>query len=228
MSFLKKPIVLASIKYILLLLFFFLLCGLSFSLLYFEKIKGPEFVALVIASMLSCLIVNFINDIQEVSIGGNILRLKDINNRSETLLKNMQVEYYKMRLDMAFAPTGFWDAGGNSVYESRSKFYEVIQEIKNEGLLNNSILSQKIEMQLAKTLQHQLEDIHRIGNVLDVNPFSGKHDPLEIRSLISEEVVTKTVKTNNELYRDKDTAKDTILRRITIYENLLTAKKWIK
>lgn len=228
MSCLKNSKVLTVLKYTLLLLLFSLMCGLSFALLYCNKIKGPEFVALIIASMVSCLVVNFLNDIQEVSIGGNLLKLKDISNRSEVLLKNMQIEYFKIRIDMVFVPTGFWDEGGSSVYSSRTSFYEVIRDIKSEGLLSNNILRQKIENQLNKTLQCQLEDVQKIGRVLDSNPLEGEFEPMKIRSLITEDIISKSIKTNDEMYKDKLATKNMILQRIEIYENLYKASKWLE
>ncbi|MFI7962471.1 hypothetical protein ACFMJB_26345, partial [Acinetobacter baumannii] len=74
-------------------------------------------------------------------------------------------------------------------------------------------LRQKIEIQLRKSLQQQLENVHLIGNVLNENPLNGKVDPLEIRGLISEEIIRKNIK-DNDLYRDETTAKNTILMRI--------------
>lgn len=216
------------IKYLLLLTFFLILCGFSYSLLVTDKIKGPEFVALIIASMFTCLVINFINDIQEFSIGGNLFRLKDLNNKSEKLLHEMQIEYFKMRIDMAFAPTGFWDGGGSSVYSSRISFYEVIRDIKNEGLLSNNVLRQKIENQLIKTLQHQLEDVLSIGCVAESNPLEGQFEPMKIRSLITEEIISKSIKLNEEMYKDKHTTKNTIFKRVEIYENLYKASNWLK
>lgn len=218
----------AFIKYLLLLAFFLILCGFSFSLLVTDKIKGPEFVALIIASMFTCLVVNFINEIQEFSIGGNLFRLKDLNNKSEKLLHEMQIEYFKMRIDMAFAPTGFWDGGGSTVYSCRSSFYEVIRDIKNEGLLGNKVLRQKIEDQLNKTLQHQLEDVQRIGSIADLNPLKGEFEPMKIRSLITEDIISKSIKMNDEMYKDMHTTKNTIFKRIEIYENLYKASKWLE
>ncbi|MCP5961060.1 hypothetical protein NL379_28005, partial [Klebsiella pneumoniae] len=91
----------------------------------------------------------------------------DIGNKSEKLLHDMQIEYYKMRIDMAFAPTGFFGGGGNSIFKSKTEFYNVIREIKDVGLLNNSTLREKVEIQLKKSLQQQLENVHLIGGVLN-------------------------------------------------------------
>lgn len=228
MNFIKKHLNKVFLKYLCLAIFFFILCGVSYRLLFLEQIKATEFVALIIASMFTCLIVNFINEIQEFSIGGNLFRLKDLNNKSEKLLHDMQIEYFKMRIDMAFVPTGFWDGGGSSVYSCRSSFYEVIKDIKNEGLLSNNVLRQKIENQLIKTLQHQLEDVQRIGCNADSNPLDGEFEPMKIRSLITEELISKSIKMNDEMYKDKHTARNTIFQRVEIYENLYKASKWLE
>ncbi|MFH7498213.1 hypothetical protein L1A47_14250 [Acinetobacter baumannii] len=214
-------------KLIFIISCFIVLTGVAYRILYLGQIQGSEFVVLVIASMFICLTGYFLKEIQEFSIGGNLFKLRDIGNKSEKLLHDMQIEYYKMRIDMAFKPTGFFGGVGNSIFQSKIEFYNVIREIKDVGLLKNPTLRQKIEIQIRKSLQQQLENVHLIGNVLNENPLNGKVDPLEIRGLISEEIIRKNIK-DNDLYRDETTAKNTILMRIEIYENLLKACNWLE
>ncbi|MFK7207901.1 hypothetical protein ABB017_18195 [Acinetobacter baumannii] len=74
-----------------------------------KKINGTEFVALVIGSMFTCLIVNFLDQIQELSIGGNLVKLKDAKSEVEKSieqLKTFRLETYRYFLSSALQLSG--------------------------------------------------------------------------------------------------------------------------
>lgn len=209
------------------ILIFALNAGLSFCLLLNEYIEPQNFVTLVLGGAIFVFMFLFIDRISEVSLGGTIFRLKELNNKSEKLLEALQIEYFKMRLELAFTATGFWDDGSN-VFESRIKFYSVICDIRSEGLLNHPELNQKIRTQLNKTLQHQLEHIRTFGNIDSDNPFIGVYEPLALRSLISQEIIHKRVSIKDPLRNTPELAKQQIFDSIEIYENLYQAKRWLE
>lgn len=106
---------LSFFKYVFLILIFSLMCWLSFYLLNMKKINGTEFVALVIGSMFTCLIVNFLDQIQELSIGGNLVKLKDAKSEVEKSieqLKTFRLETYRYFLSSALQLSGGWGTIG--------------------------------------------------------------------------------------------------------------------
>lgn len=208
---------------------FFLIClGVSFWLLKEKYIDSQNFITLIIGSTVLVFLLIFIDRIVEVSLGGTVIKLERLNDKSEKLLEELQVEHFKMRIDLAFTSTGFWGGEGSSIYRSKIKFYEVLKDIKSEGMLNHPKLRDTIEMQLSKTLQQQLEDVQLICSKFSPNPLNGIVDPLVIKSFITPEVISGLVKSNSDMYKDKEATKNTIFTRIDVYEKLFNAKKWLE
>lgn len=217
-----------SIVITVVIILFYLLCtGLSFWLLREKYIDSQNFITLIIGSTVLVFLLIFIDRIAEVSLGGTVIKLERLNDESEKLLEELRVEHFKMRIDLAFTSTGFWGGEGSSVYSSKIKFYEVLRDIRNHGMLNHPKLRDRIETQLNKSLQQQLEDVQLIGSKITPNPLIGVIDPLIIKSLISTEVIDSSIKPNSNDFKDKETAKNAIFHRIDIYEKLFNANKWL-
>ncbi|MBN6518314.1 hypothetical protein JZM36_15740 [Acinetobacter pittii] len=67
-----------------------------------KQISGAEFVALIIVSAILSLVLFLFNDIQELSIGGNIIKLKEAKKETEdaiSQLKELRVETFRLFLE---------------------------------------------------------------------------------------------------------------------------------
>lgn len=77
---------------------------LGFELLMFGSFSGAEFISFVVAFAVICVAVGYGPEVQEISIAGNIVKLKEIKAEAVTAiegLKESRVEMLRMNLDFA-------------------------------------------------------------------------------------------------------------------------------
>ncbi|MEZ8372497.1 hypothetical protein AB6D20_010100 [Vibrio splendidus] len=119
---------------------------LSLLLLVHGYLKGSEFVALFFGIALLTLIMMFWKDVSELSIGGNIIKLREVKSELEETvvdLKSSTAEMLKMHVKLAGNPIsgGFYYEGSNKD-ERIDNFwyiYGVIKELGFEEELANSL-----------------------------------------------------------------------------------------
>lgn len=139
MEFIKKTLKRVNFKYLFLMAFLLIFGGLTYRLLFLEQITGTEFVALIIAILFSCLIINFLNEIQELSIGGNLLRLREVKsevNEAIEQLKLFRVEAFRIFLKNSLKHTGTFGTLGFSDERAKS-FIAIVELIKDSGIYDN-------------------------------------------------------------------------------------------
>lgn len=117
---------------------FISLSGVSYLILNLKQISGAEFVALIIVSAILSLVLFLFKDIQELSIGGNIIRLKEAKKETEdaiSQLKEMKLETFRLFLDKSLdLPAGIQNM--NVLMERRiSYFLKVYEKIKKANCL---------------------------------------------------------------------------------------------
>lgn len=94
---------------------FLVIAKFGYCLLLAEKLSGTEFVSLLIAFAIIGLILSFASEIQEFSVAGNIVKLKEVKkdaDKSISELKAARTETFRFLLSLAKRhPGGFSDGG---------------------------------------------------------------------------------------------------------------------
>ncbi|RJE70009.1 hypothetical protein AMS70_12490 [Acinetobacter sp. JS678] len=188
----NKPSLKETIHISVLLLSFFSLSGFSYRLLFLDQIKSPEFVVLIIASMFICLIGYFLKEIQEFSIGGNLVKLKqakDEVNEAIEQLKNFRIEAFRLFLLKAIEYPGGWARTGlkDERVESFIKLYTQIVNAKCDDDLREEI--KKTTEQLLKDHLYELLKLDKELEKLFLN--KDNPEPSRILLEINNEMLTK-------------------------------------
>lgn len=114
--------------------------------------------------MVIALVIPNFGDIQELSIGGNIVKLKEANKElQDTIeqLKSIKLSTFRMLLLKSLHGSGTWGSG--SLVDPRSQyFFSLIMEIKEAGCFSD--LKQEIEKQLQILIKIQLNNFFRLFN----------------------------------------------------------------
>lgn len=150
------------LKYFVLILLFIILCLTSYRILLLEQINGPEFVALIMASIFVCVFLNFLEEIQELSIGGNVFRLRDAKHELEEAIEQLKVfrkETYNYFLKGALNISGGFGSIGLSDVRAK-RFLELIDLIKAAGVMPD--LKDEIHQKCIILLNHHLDYLYQI------------------------------------------------------------------
>ena len=172
--------------------------------------------------LVAAFVAIFFEKISEITLIGNTVKLQQINEKSEQLLEQLQVEHFKLRIESAFAATNFFD-GGDSIFTCRVKLFEVAKDIKEAGLLTNSELKEKILPLLINHAGFHLAHIQGYGSKLNPNPLKGLVEPQELIDAFSDELLS-TVRVEGA--SSNVTKLKKMLESVEIYKNLITARKW--
>ncbi|EPN4993031.1 hypothetical protein ACT0L1_004372 [Vibrio vulnificus] len=127
----------------------------SFLLLVHGYLNGSEFVALSFGIALLSLVAAFWKDVSELSIGGNIIKLREVKSELEDTvvgLKSSTIEMLKMHIKLVRNPvsSGFYYEGANKD-ERIDNFWYIYGVIKELG----------IEKELASELKETLDVLLR-------------------------------------------------------------------
>ena len=135
---------------------------LSYYLLSKKMIGGPEFVVLVIALTMTALVIIYIHQIQELSIGGNIIKLKEAKIELQVTidqLKSIKLSTYRMLLLKSLHHSGGFGSG--SLVDSRVNYFSIlINEIKEADCFLE--LKSEIKQQLQILLEGQLDNFYAL------------------------------------------------------------------
>jgi len=88
---------------------------IGYCLLIEERLSGAEFVSLIIAFAVIGLILSFASEVQEFSVAGNIVKLKEVKRDAEksiTELKSARTETFRFLLSLAKRHPGGFSNGG--------------------------------------------------------------------------------------------------------------------
>ena len=116
-----------------------------------KQITGGEFVALIIAFSIIGLIISFSSDVQEFSVAGNIVKLKEVKREAEESiagLKKARTENFRFLLKLAMRFPGGFGSGGT--VDSRLSDFWILHD-------------QIVEFGCKEELK---ENIHSVTNVL--------------------------------------------------------------
>ncbi len=127
-------------------LIFFLAAFLAFYLLDIGKLSGAEFVAFVVAFAVLALIVGYAPEVQEISIAGNVVKLKEIKAEAINAIESLnrsRVEMLRVFLGLALKHDGAFGSEGPIDPRSRNlwnlfdlaKEFDCQKELKVEIML---------------------------------------------------------------------------------------------
>lgn len=117
-------------------------CGL-WLLVYLNKISGAEFVAFSLGFAVIGLIVTFSSEVQEFSIAGNAVKLRELRSAAEKTieeLKEARIELFRFMVQKSIEFSGGWGSGSKvderveqfiKLFEQAEKF-ECIKELKTD------------------------------------------------------------------------------------------------
>jgi len=118
--------------------------SLALFLLYDSKLSGAEFVAFVIAFAVVGLVIAFIDEVQEFSLGGNKIKFRELKKEAEKTiaeLKTARTETFRFLLSSAKKMPAIF---GWKNYDDRIPdfwmLYKMIVDYKCDVELNNEIL----------------------------------------------------------------------------------------
>ncbi|GAA0791646.1 MULTISPECIES: hypothetical protein [Pseudomonadati] len=156
---------------ILLSLFGFTLFGFSvffgWDLLDAEKISGGEFVTVVIAFAVLGLIISFASEVQEFSVAGNIVKLKEVRKEADKSiedLKKARVGNFIFLLKLAARFPGGFGSGG-TVDERLDDFWLLYKQIKESN--NEHELKLNIKEVTRVLLSGQLDSIRKNSDLVE-------------------------------------------------------------
>ncbi|EMD78451.1 hypothetical protein C408_3157 [Vibrio diabolicus E0666] len=148
---------------------------LGYCLLIEGKLSGTEFVSLIIAFAVIGLILSFASEVQEFSVAGNIVKLKEVKRDAEKSireLKSARTETFRFLLSLAKRhPGGLSDAGtvDGRVTDFWS-LYDQIVAFNCEDELSNNLL------EVVNTLlKGQLSSISRYGHAV-IGKYQGTNE----------------------------------------------------
>lgn len=121
---------------------------LALFLLYDSKLSGAEFVAFVIAFAVIGLVIAFVDEVQEFSLGGNKIKFRELKKEAEKTiaeLKTARTETFRFLLSMVVVKQGTSGSSPNhfpidSRLENFWKLYEKIEKFKCVEELKEDIL----------------------------------------------------------------------------------------
>jgi len=136
----------------------------GYCLLIDEKLNGTEFVSLVIAFAVIGLILSFSSEVQEFSVAGNIVKLKEVKRDAEksiSELKSARTETFRFLLSLAKRhPGGFAD--GSIAVDGR---------VNDFWSLYNQIVAFNCEAELSEDLL-EIVDVLLKGQLVSISRHS--------------------------------------------------------
>ncbi|WP_139834800.1 hypothetical protein [Pseudomonas sp. B15(2017)] len=120
-----------------LLLAFVAIAGITY-LLYGSKITSQEFVVLVISFSVMALVVCFAPEVQEISIAGNVLKLREIKSEAEKSIEQLrkaQAQFFRFMLRTGVIYSGVYSPLGSPERFISNDFWELLEECRETGCL---------------------------------------------------------------------------------------------
>ena len=211
------------------LLFFAIILFLScayfgYELLNSNKISGASFVTLIIAFAVIGLVISFSSEVQEFSVAGNIVKLKEVKEdviKSINELKLTRIATFSFLLSLARRLPGGW--GDSSIIDSRLsdfwflfkniKEYNLDKELKYDIKKTVDILT-KGQLNLISSYSTKIQENHNVKNIVP-NPKDLYIDGLDNDSL--NEAIKRNVCDGS-----LDKLKRTLINGIEEYKKLFT------
>ncbi|MNG44863.1 hypothetical protein D3C78_47980 [compost metagenome] len=199
-------------------------CGL-WLLISLEKISGAEFVALVLGFSVIGLIIAFAAEVQEFSIAGNGVKLKELRSEAEKTideLKEARTELFRVLVQKSiFISGGF--CSNSIIDECAESFFELVEQIEKFNCLND--LKLDIEKSLKLILSRQYNNLYAIhkSNKKYTDPLESYDSPRILRMKISDESIqTYIAKQSPKLTTEE--GRSVVNDALEVYEKLYAIK----
>ncbi len=185
-------------------LVFFVSVSLSFYLLWIGKFTGGEFTAFVVSFAVLSLAVGFAPEIQEVSIAGNVVKLKEVKAEAIKAIESLnksRIEMLRALLGLAIKPSGSF-ANSNEIDPRIPGFwrlidlaveYDCVTELKAEILNGVDVLLRgQISVIKQRNSNAQIQSWYGSGEIVD---------PIELTALAlnAEEISPDRTKTSEQV-----------------------------
>lgn len=213
-------------KVFIVIVSFIILSMISYRLLYLSQIQSSEFVVLIIASMFICLAGYYLKEIQEFSIGGNIVKLRDAKNDLDEAvdrLQRFQLETLRMLLKKSlqfgggFGSIGFKD-------ERAEYIISLVEEIKKSGYFNQLI--SEINHVVNILINSHLKQLSEINRAFRIRWFADQTNnypsPDKLRLSISENMIEEYSESKK---KDTNDIEAQIIESINLYVQIYNIKK---
>ena len=173
-------------------------CGL-WLLIVLEKISGAEFVALSLGFSVIGLIIAFASEVQEFSIAGNGVKLKELRSEAEKTieeLKQARTELFRVLVQKSIHGSGGFGSDF-IVDECIESFCELIEQVEKFDCLDN--LKLDIEKSLKLILSRQYKNLYAIhkSNKEYTDPFASYDSPRNLREKVSDESIQNYLSRKN-------------------------------
>lgn len=165
------------------LLLFVLAGGLALYLLSVGKFSGAEFVAFVVSFAVLAMVVGYAPEVQEISIAGNVVKLKEIKAEAVRAIESLnrsRIEMLRICLGLALKHEGGF--GSESPIDPRSRHLWPLFDLAKEYGCQKE-LKEEIMLSLKHLLISQLNSIrwrNRHEGIVCSEPFI---EPLELASI---------------------------------------------
>lgn len=173
-------------------------CGL-WLLIVLEKISGAEFVALSLGFSVIGLIIAFASEVQEFSIAGNGVKLKELRSEAEKTieeLKQARTELFRVLVQKSIYGSGGFGSDF-IVDECTESFCELIEQVEKFDCLDN--LKLDIEKSLKLILSRQYKNLYAIhkSNKEYTDPLASYDSPRNLREKVSDESIQNYLSRKN-------------------------------
>lgn len=159
------------------------LFALALWLLFTSKFSGTEFTAFVLAFAVLAVAVGFAPEIQEVSIAGNVVKLKEVKAeaiRAIESLNKSRVEMLRVFLSLTLKHSGGF-ASSNPIDPRTYSFWNLLKLIREYNCLAE--LKEELLMNARVLAGAQIQNISRRNNDPRIAVTGTFPDPLELAAI---------------------------------------------
>ena len=200
-------------------------CGL-WLLISLEKLSGTEFVAFSLGFAVIGLIIAFAAEVQEFSIAGNGVKLKELRSEAERTiedLKQARTEVFRFMVQKSIEFSGGWGSG-SKVDERVEQFIKLFEQIEKFDCIKDLQIDISKALNILMVRQfNNLEIIHNnTKSVGDIFENSAKPDLLYIG--LEDEMINKILERYSGKKPNFDDVKADVIHGIEAYAKLYAIK----
>ena len=192
-------------------------------------LEGTESVVLILGGVFVAFIVYFSSDIQEISFGGNILKLRELNNEAlktidllKSELNNTKIEIMRLRLQQILSNNNLFGDFSNSKVEKKVYvFLKIYQKIDEENCIFE--LKNEIEAIIRVLITSQYNKLKIIHNLETKKPNDNLDDlwlPRDLSLKLSDEIINSIVNYQGDQSTSYLAVKADIFHAIDAYTQL--------
>lgn len=209
----------------------FLLFGLAaataFYLLSVGKFSGTEFTAFVVAFAVLAMVVAYAPEVQEISIAGNVVKLKEVKAealRAIASLNKSRIDMLRVFLGLALKHSGMFSSS-SPIDPRLREFWKLLDQIREYDCFND--LKDELMLSVRVLLTSQVRNISRRNKderIVDTEPFL---DPLDLASIAFDVtgIEMAEVATSPRPENYKAEIKEALVEYTRLYEILTELKK---